>query len=250
MFVHLPLLNVQRELYSLPRGPERFAAYVERMTGPNDTLALPLAVLNPMAKPHVSEKLEQLLTLDAETLAAAAIAEANGRLELKTPIQLGLVVADDVAGGWTDRYLTDAAHRFEPGELRYGFGTALLWAGESYTAAALTERVLAACYRTAFSLEHGPAQTLRQRMAQEGGAAAFAGVEFALSADELETTRAVISPHLPTTAFPTVFACLYGDEAARSVGYAPLGLSQNAGFALALFEAQVGSGRAGSSSIS
>ena len=250
MFVHLPLLNVQHNLYLSPRGPERFATYLNLMTGLGDTLALPLAVLNPMAKSHVLEKLAQLLTLDAETLAADAVVRANGRLELKDPIKLGLVLADDVAGGWTDRYLTDAAHRFEPGELRCGFATTLLWAGESYTAAALTEQVLAACYRTAFVLEHGTPQTLRQSMAQEGGAAAFAGISLALNADELEYTRAVVRPHLDTTAFPTVFACLYGDEAARSVGYAPLGLSQNAGFALALHDAQAGSGWAGSSSIS
>lgn len=250
MFVHLPLLDVQRDLYSLPRGPERFAAYIKLMAGPDNTLVRPLAVLNPMAKAHVSERLEHLLALGAETLAAEAVAEANGRLELKAPVQLGLVVADDVAGGWTDRFLTDAAHRFEPGELRYGFATALLWAGESYTAASLTEQVLAACYRTAFILEHGQPMTLRQRMAQEGGAAAFAGAEPALDTDELEYTRAVVTPHLGTAAFPTVFACLYGDEAARSVGYEPLGLSKNAGFALALYDAQVGSGRAGSSSIS
>ena len=250
MFVHLPLLNVQRDLYLLPRGPERFAAYIKLMTGPDDTLALPLTVLNPMAKAHVLERLEQLLTLDAEALAANAVARSNKRLELKTSIRLGLVVADDVAGGWTDRYLTDAAHRFRPGELRYGFATALLWAGESYSAAALTEQVLAACYRTAFILEHGPPETLRQKMTQEGGAAAFAGTDFALSADELTYTRAVVTPHLDTTAFPTVFACLYGDLAARSVGYRPLGLSNDAGFALALHAAQVESGRAGSSSIS
>ena len=240
MFVHLPLLEVQRELYLLPRGPERFAAYTELMTGPDDTLALPLAVLNPMAKAHVSERLEQLLALNAETLAADAIKLANGRLELPTPIQLGLVVADDVAGGWTDRYLTDAAHRFEPGELRYGFATVLLWAGERYTAASLTEGVLAACYRTASILEHGRPKTLRHTMAQEGGAAAFAGTDLTLSADELTYTRAVVTPHLDTAAFPTVFACLYGDPAARSVGYAPLGLSRNAGFALARLEARAG----------
>lgn len=239
MFVHLPLLQIQRDLYLLPRGPERFEAYVKLMTGPDDTLALPLAVLNPMAKPHVSEKLEQLLALDAETLAAEAVAEANGRLELETPIQLGLVVADDVAGGWTDRFLTDAKHRFEPGELRYGFATALLLASETYTAAAITQQVLAACYRTMSILEHGLPKTLRQMMAQEGGAAAFAGTEPALDEDELEYTREVIAPHLGSDAFPVAFACLYGDEAARSVGYRPLGLSQNAGFRLAALEAQM-----------
>jgi len=44
------------------------------MTGPGETMALPLAVLNPLAKGHVAEKLEQLLELEAETLAADAVA--------------------------------------------------------------------------------------------------------------------------------------------------------------------------------
>jgi len=48
----------------------------------------------------------------------------------------------------------------------------------------------------------------------------------------------VIQPYLDTTDYPTLFACLYGDEAAKSVGYPPLGLSERAGFALALEEAR------------
>jgi hypothetical protein len=218
------------------------------MTGPNETLALPLAVLNPMAKGHVAARLEQLLEGGAETLAAAAVAQANARLKPAPPISLALVVADDVAGGWTDRYLTDAAHRFEPGELRYGFATVLLWASESYTATSLTEQVLAACHRTARLLEHGSPKTLRQMLVQEGEAAAFAGARSpGLDADELTYTRAVVTPHLDTTSFPVAFACLYGDAAARSVGYAPLGLSDGAGYALALDDASGGS-EAGSSS--
>lgn len=250
MFVHLPLLERQRDLYRLPRGPERFERYIDLMTGPGDTLALPLAVLNPMAKAHVGERLEQLVALEAETLAAEAVAQANARLELKTSVKLGLVVADDVVGGWTDRHLTDATHRFEPGELRYGFATVLLWAGEPYTAESLTEEVLATCYRTKALLAYGPPKTLRQMMAQEGGAAAFAGARPTLDAAELEITRTVVAPHLDTTAFPVAFRCLYGDAAARSVGYEPLGLSADAGFALALHDAQVDSGPMGSSSIS
>lgn len=248
MFTHLPLLDIQQDLLRIPPGSARFEAYVSLMTGPNETLALPLAVLNPMAKGHVAERLEQLLEEGAETLAAAAVAQANTRLKPAQPIQLGLVVADDVAGGWTDRYLTDAAHRFEPGELRYGFATVLLWASERYTAASLTEQVLAACYRTAQLLEHGPPKTLRQMLAQEGRAAAFAGATQLLDADELAYTRAVVTPHLDTTAFPTAFACLYGDDAARSVGYAPLGLSAGAGYALALDDASTESEARSSSS--
>lgn len=124
----------------------------------------------------------------------------------------------------------------------------ILWASERYTATSLTEQVLAACYRTAQLLEHGPPKTLRQLLAQEGGAAAFAGTAQRLDADELAHMRAVVTPHLDTTAFPTAFACLYGDDAARSVGYAPLGLSAGAGYALALDDASTGAGL--SSSVS
>lgn len=250
VFTHLPLLNVQQGLLRIPPGPARFEAYVGLMTGPNETLALPLAVLNPMAKSHVAERLEQLLEGGAETHAADAVAEANARLDVPEPIRLALVVADDVAGGWTNRYLTDTGHRFEPLELRYGFATVLLWASESYTAASLTEQVLAACHRTRRLLDLGPPTTLRQMLAQEGQAAAFAGTAQLLDAEELAYTRAVITPHLDTTSFPTAFACLYGDAAARSVGYKPLGLSVNAGYALALDDASRGSATGSSSSVS
>jgi hypothetical protein len=55
---------------------------------------------------------------------------------------------------------------------------------------------------------------------------------------DLAYTAQVIKPHLDTTDYPTLFACLYGDGAANSVGYPPLGLSERAGFALALEEAR------------
>jgi hypothetical protein len=42
---------------------------------------------------------------------------------------------------------------------------------------------------------------------------------------------------LESTHQPTVIACLYGDEAAKELGYPPLGLSKNAGFQLALADA-------------
>lgn len=251
MFTHLPLLGLQRDLLRIPLGPARFEAYVGLMTGPNETLALPLALLNPMAKGHVAARLEQFLALGAEALTADAVAQANTCLKPAKPIRLSLVVADDVAGGWTDRYLTDAAHRFEPGELRYGFTAVLLWASESYTATSLTEQVLAACHRTARLLERGSPKTLRQMLVQEGEAAAFAGARSpSLDADELAYTWAVVTPYLDTTSFPSAFACLYGDAAARSVGYEPLGLSAGAGYALALDDASRGSKVGSSSSVS
>lgn len=251
MFAHLPLLTPQLGLYRLPRSPERFEAYVKLLTGPGDTLALPLAAINPMAKAHVVKTLEQFLELDAETLAAEAVVQANAHLELPTLINVGLVVVDDVAGGWTNRYLTETSARFESLELRHGFATTLLWASEAPTPEGVTQGVLAACYRTFQLLRCAPPRTLRQLLAQEGQAAAFAGAHAPkLDTDELAYTRAVIAPQPGTTSFPTAFACLYGDDAARSVGYVPLGLSADAGYALALHDAYAHSeAEAGSSSI-
>ena len=68
--------------------------------------------------------------------------------------------------------------------------------------------------------------------------AAFAGAEPGLSPDQLTAVRSVIEPRLDTTAFPVAFACLYGDEAAKEVGYEALGLPPFAGYAVALDDAR------------
>jgi hypothetical protein len=74
-------------------------------------------------------------------------------------------------------------------------------------------------------------------LAQEGLAAAFAGAFPSLPADELARARDIIRSHLDETSFPVAFAAMYGDEAAISVGYPPLGLPPRAGFQVALADA-------------
>ena len=64
-------------------------------------------------------------------------------------------------------------------------------------------------------------------------------LEPALNADEIAYTREVIAPHLDTKNYPTIMACLFGDEAAQALGYAPMGLSERAGFALALHDGRL-----------
>jgi hypothetical protein len=78
------------------------------------------------------------------------------------------------------------------------------------------------------------AQTLGEIMAQEGAAAAFAGTQPHLDADDLEYSRQVLQPLLHESAYPICMAALYGDEAARTLGYEPLGLSDRAGLAVAV----------------
>ena len=62
---YLPLLKVQRDLYDLPRGIERFREYIQTMTGGGDELKLPLVAMNPMGKGHLPPFLDHLLAIDA-----------------------------------------------------------------------------------------------------------------------------------------------------------------------------------------
>lgn len=57
--------------------------------------------------------------------------------------------------------------------------------------------------------------------------------------DELEYAREVIAPNLDSKDYPIIITSLFGDVAAASLGYAPLGLSERAGLALALRDARI-----------
>jgi hypothetical protein len=126
--------------------------------------------------------------------------------------------------------------------VKRGWIVVLYWASEAVTRKKVREEVLSTLYRDAFLMRHGEPKTLRDVMALEGEALAFAGASGpVLSADDLDYTREVIRPHFDALVFeefPTVFACLYGDEAARRVGYRALGFSRRAGCALALADAR------------
>lgn len=231
----LPLLSTQRELLEIPRGMERFKHYIGAMLGGTDDLVLPIGSFNPMSKPHVTERLDELRALGAEDAAAAAVAQAEDRLRDQSGVlRVGLVLADDAMGGWTNRYLTDAAHRFQSGgELKRGFATVLLWTGEPASRDQIRTEVMSTIYRAAYRLHHSVSQDLRALLVQEGLATRFAGVTATLTDPALAPIWKHIRPYLEETHYPTVIACLYGDEAATTVGYPPLGFPAYAGFAIA-----------------
>ena len=233
----IPLLEIQRELYNVPRGWRRFQRYMKTMMGDMDDIVLPLMGVNPMGKDPVAMMLDALIDLRAEAIAATAIADAEQRLApVSTEFQVGLVVADDAQGGWTNRYFMETDHRFNnQGMIKRGWVTPLFWSSEEPSEALVRQEVLMSVYRSAYIQRHGWPKTLRQMMAQEGLAAAFAGLQaLAFDQEDLAYSREVICPFLDSTRFPTIFACLYGDQAAKSVGYQPLGLSARAGYAIAL----------------
>lgn len=247
---HVPLLQVERDLYAMPRGMERFQEYLRVMVNEegNDLALAPLVAMNPMGREHVAERLDELLAFGAEAIAAESVTEAMARLsDWPGYYRHGLVVVDDVRGGWTNRYTTDAGQRIGVGALteapdaatksRHRWITTMLWVSETPNAALLRQAVLISIYRKGYVQQHGAAQTLGEILAQEGAAAAFARIQPHLDAEDLEYSREVLRPLLHESAFPICMAALYGDEAARMLGYEPLGLSDRAGLAVATADA-------------
>ncbi len=246
---YVPLLQVQRDLYALPPGRERFQTYLRTiLKDDGNSVELPsLIVMNPAGKEHVAALLDGLLALDADGIARQAVADAAEEL-VKTPgkAKVALVIADDLKGGWTNRYAAEFTQRFEcgtPGRLprwlKEFWITAVLWSSEPASARAVRESILAAVYRMAYIRQHGPASTLRARLTQEGEVLARAGcVEPALDAEDLFYTREVLIPYFDATNMRTTIECLFGDTAAHTLGFTPRGLSPSAGLALALHEAR------------
>ena len=165
-----PLLEIQRDIYQVPRGPERFRTYLGTMIDRDiDDLRLPLTMMNPMAREHGAAHLDQLLALKAEAVAARAALDAGRNLEsFPGEYTVGLVLGDDLRGGWTNRFAADFCHRFESGRwYDRHWVIALLWTSELPSADGVREAVSTTIYRLAHILSHGPARTLRERMAQE-----------------------------------------------------------------------------------
>ncbi len=247
-FELVPTLATLRDLYRMPAGPARFQAYLAAVIGnaqtARDVALPPLVSANPVAKAPALARVEQWLTLGAEQAARGVLEQANacfGAERFAQTVKVGLSLLDDAGGGWTNRLINDAA-RFEIGGVlkNTGWLSVPLWTSQVPDLDELRLIVREALYRAAHAAQHGDPQTLAAMLEQEGRAAAWAGRAPTFDAAELAYTRAVTAPHLSSTHQPTVMSCFYGDAGAQAWGYAPLGLSENAGFEVGLADALAG----------
>ena len=238
---YLPVLQILRDLYLQPRDITRFRRYIASLTGGSDDVVLPIGVANPMAKEHAVVKIDELLAIDADEVGAQAAADADARLkqiEQYVEIKASVVLVDDLAGGWTNRYTSEASVRFPGrGALKRPFATALAWTSESPTADDIRREMLAAIYRVAFQQRHGLPTSLEAMLDQEGLAGVFAAARPTLEPTPLSAARAIIKKVGADPPYPTVFAAMYGDAAADQLGYPMLGLPARAGFEVALADA-------------
>ena len=134
-----PLLRIQREIQGMPLGRERFQQYLRTIWNcyEADFELLPLLLANPMGKDHVTAVLETLLELDADAIAADALAFASSRMaDVPGEFKAAVVVADDLMGGWTNRYDYEFKLRFGWGRDRDRTGAP---PGRGYPAAKMVE---------------------------------------------------------------------------------------------------------------
>lgn len=239
---YVRLLEAMREVYAMPRGPKRFLAYIRLATGGRDDIGLPVSSFNPMAREHVVARLEELLQAGVEEAGKHAAREIEEQLQaISGHWKTGFELVDDVRGGWSNRWLTDATARFPSPDLlarpnQRPFATALLWASEEADTGIASCRLRAAVYRATYRRKYGAANTLAQMVRQEGLAALYAGEQHVVDRGAVAALRQRWGPLVHSARYPESFALLYGDEAASSVGYAPLGVSAMVGFAAALEE--------------
>ena len=260
----MPLLGVQRQLYAMPRGIDRFREYIKTMTdAETGDLALPLVAMNPMGKDHVPALIDEYLALGAEKIAEEAVLAAGavgaaadrGGVKADHSYRVALVVSDDLKGGWTNRWTSEYSHRVETAAItKRGWLVGILWTSEPASADRVRDAVLTSIYRAEYLQHHRAPRTLGEMLDQEGYAMSHAGCATPqLDDDDLAYTRSVIEPLRGAVDRATVMACLFGDTAAKALGYPPRGLTDRAGLALALSDACAGArtdGRAVASSAS
>lgn len=231
----VPTLAFMAGVYrlSLEGGPTspRFRAYVQAAAERS-----PVHGYNPGTSKPVLETVESLLAAGAEELLASVAAGVvpawvAGHGPVGAPVPMHITVA--TPGMWTDRLATEVGHRLQGQDP----GAALLWFDEPTDAATLRPVLTAEVVRALDLARSGPPASLAEAVAREGEALARAGrsgVADPVAAEALEVYGS--DPSLSV-----MVAFLYGDDAARTLGFTPLGLGDEVGYrhAVALATARI-----------
>lgn len=198
---------------------ERFLAYT---TAARE--GTPVHGYNPMTSKPVGATVDALLAIDAEAVAAAAADDVASTLGHTDDELMHFTVA--TPGMWTDRLATEVEHRL----LAKDPGGVLWWFDDVADVTAVESAARAQAARLVSVRRHGPPQTLRAAVAQEGAAAAASGLEPRVD----DAAAAALDVLGDDTGLPSMVAFLWGDDGAREMGFTPIGLDAGVGIAHAV----------------
>ena len=277
---YVPLLKTQRDIQGMPHNRERFQHYLRTIWNcyDGDFELIPLMFANPMARDHVTAMLDDLLAMNADQIAADAALEACAQLpNAPGEFKASIVICDDLKGGWTNRYDYEFKYRVGYTELLPGnfsptpnlnlnlnpnpnpnpplnLETPQMVKIPLASRHSLEQRASLRASSTRGDPHRRPPSShrtaarrsnmLRDILAQEGKVMAMAGCESpVLDEEDIAYTREVLAPYLNATDKRTCIECLFGDSAARTLGFTPRGLSPWSGLALALHDARAAAHR-------
>jgi hypothetical protein len=242
MFFELvPVIDLMLEFYQAPRNFDRFQAYLKILQGNTKAdLSMAISGYNPMAATHISEKLQELKAINAEQIVAELVKDFNENITAekpKQPIKIVLNIADDLKGGWTNRFTTDYDSKFKlSGLVSRGFCTPFFWTSEMYTRDLVIQRTRAAMYRTIYWLRLPKPKTLKEHLEQEIFVADHVGYKGDFDKAEIEILEQFYNRYRDTEQYSLIFNFFYGDEASRLLAFPAFGVTgKNTGFQYSIF---------------
>ncbi len=230
-FELLPIIDKMIDLYEKPRSFERFQEYISILQGTSKDLVIPITGFNPMAKEHLLDKLAELKDIKAESLMQDVINDINkehrNERDLKV-IKVTLNLADDVKGGWTNRYATDYDSKFKINAIvNRNFCTPFFWASDLFSEELIRIRTLEYILRTIYWQTTTNPKTLKEHIDQEIFVAERSNnLPKIVNPAEFEILDNFYSKHRDSDDYSLVFNFLYGDNASKSLAFPVYGVSE------------------------
>ena len=230
-FQLLPVVDVMIELYQSPINADRFTNYMKILQGNSPgNISMPVTYYNPMGKEFVLKKLLELKSLQVEEVVKDTLDTINKTLTSpdKLTIQVSVALADDIGGGWTNRFTTDYDSKFNVNDMfKRNFCTPLFWVSEAYSVEKIKERTADYCHRIVYRTGAPQPLTLQDHIKQE----AFVANQNIFKKSQLpltnySTLNIFYQDHKHSSSYPTIFNFLYGDSASKELGHSAYGVRE------------------------
>jgi hypothetical protein len=231
-FELLPIIDIMIDLYEQPRSFERFEAYLKMLQGnTKGDLAMPISGFNPMAKEHLLAKLKELKTIEIEQIIREKLNDWNSNNSSKnssSKFKVAINLADDLQGGWTNRFTSDYDSKFRfNGLFSRNFCTPFFWTSECFTEDMIRERVLSYILRTIYWQKSPQPMTLLAHLEQEIFVAKQINTQSQFRKSDFKELHHFFQKNQTSEQYHLIFNFFYGDKASASLAFPTYGIIEN-----------------------